>query len=83
MIAKDENDLVSQRYLLIEICDRDDNEPEFPTFPNGTVKDFLFTIDEGTVNKNYMTLYVLLLYSCKIEVWGLEAPNHNLLSPRM
>lgn len=45
--AKDDNGLVSQRYLLIEVCDRDDNEPEFPSYPNGTVIDFLFTIEEG------------------------------------
>lgn len=47
VLARDDNGLESRRYLLIEVCDRDDNQPEFPSYPNGTVISYFFTIEEG------------------------------------
>lgn len=47
LLARDSNGLTAQRYLSIEICDEDDNDPEFPIHSNGTVKDFTFYIESG------------------------------------
>lgn len=45
--AKDADGLINRRYILIEICDRDDNDPEFPRNENGTVRDIHFYIESG------------------------------------
>ena len=58
VIAKDSNGLVSQRYLLIDVCDSEDNDPEFPTYPNGTVIEFYFTVPEGKCNAIKRKLYI-------------------------
>ena len=45
--ARDDDGLINRRYILIEICDRDDNDPEFPRYDNGTVRDIHFYIESG------------------------------------
>ena len=45
--ARDADGLINRRYILIEICDRDDNDPEFPRYDNGTVRDIHFYIESG------------------------------------
>jgi len=44
VLARDANGLVNQRYLVVDVCDENDNHPEFPVDNNGHVKDYHFTI---------------------------------------
>ncbi|KAF6041176.1 hypothetical protein EB796_000514 [Bugula neritina] len=49
VLARDANGLVNQRYLVIDVCDENDNHPEFPVDNNGHVKDYHFTIYSNEV----------------------------------
>lgn len=50
MLVRDRDGLISRRYLLIEICDKNDNQPEFPLHYNGTVWNYHFYIESGKLN---------------------------------
>ncbi|XP_067945562.1 cadherin-87A-like [Watersipora subatra] len=48
--AEADDGFTSQRYLQIEICDLNDNDPEFPIYSNGSIKDYNFEIMSGVVD---------------------------------